>query len=145
MRLRRVAVLLALIGCAKSAPTAVTRQPVDLAGIWTGALFTTGHGTGVLTLSVTQHVVFLTPSGGRELDLGGSWLTSFSNAAANDSGTVSGGGTDLSDGVDLTLTDSDGCKYALTGTRTGASSMTGTFTARSCALADSGTYGVSKE
>ncbi len=142
----RLAFALGVIGCAKSAPTAASVPPANLAGSWTGGLFATASGTGALRLTLTQQLLSLLPPGkGYEVDLRGTWSTSFPNPANDDSGTVSGSAWSASVGVELTLTDSGGCAFALTGTRTGVPAMSGSFRTKSCAVADSGTFGVSKE
>lgn len=145
MRLLTVAAILGLVGCAKPAPTQSNGPVPNLGGSWTGALFATSRGAGALTLSLTQEAYFLTPSGGSELHLHGTWLTSFANSADDDSGTVAGFGWSQTNGIMLTLTDSRGCAFALAGTRTGAVSMIGAFATKGCSAVDSGSFGVTKE
>lgn len=104
-------------------------------------------GTGTLQLTVTQMSLILTPPGkGAQEALGGQWSTSFTDPTFDDSGTVNGTAWSANTDITLALTDSaTACAIDLTGSRTGAPSLNGTFTSSACAKEQSGSFVVVKQ
>jgi len=143
-RLIRIAGVVVLVGCGTSGPTAANVPPANFSGTWSG-LISTMSGNGTLELTLTQQPLVLLPPGiGDQEQLGGTWSTSFPNPVNDDSGTVSGTGWSASVSVAFALSGPGRCALNLTGTRTGTPSMSGTYTTSGCAVADAGTFAVSK-
>lgn len=138
-----------LVACSSSAttvPLVPLVPPADLAGTWSGTITSDVAGTGTLQLTITQMSLILTPPGkGAQEALGGRWSTSFTEPAFDDSGTVTGTAWSANTDLTLALTDSaTACEIDLTGSRTAAPSLNGTFMSSRCAKAQSGSFVVAK-
>lgn len=75
--------LLVLAGCDRDSPTSPTRPIVPASpfvGTWVGTMVDSAAGSGVLRLTITEHVA---------ISLLGSWASMFSNEAFNDTGSLS--------------------------------------------------------
>jgi hypothetical protein len=145
-RLILMAGVLALVGCVTPAPTGVT-DPANFPGTWSGPI-TGASASGTLTLTDTQQVflVLTEPGIGDQLQLGGTWSTSFANAVSDESGAFAGSAfTEESASVSLVLSASAACELVLLGTRPDSLSMTGTYTTSGCAVPDSGTFVLTKQ
>lgn len=122
-----------------SSPTASSSTSVNLAGNWIGTVTSAGRvaqvGVGTFHGTLAQN----------GLSLNGSWNVVYSNVANNNSGALTGVITGNS--VTLTLTSGvpTACPFNATGTLSGSSSMTGTYSTFNCTVADGGQFSMQKQ
>ncbi len=81
-RLLVLLVSVGMAGCDRDTPTSPTRPVVPASpfvGAWVGTIVDSAAGSGVLRLTITEHVA---------ISLVGSWAAMFGNEALNDSGSL---------------------------------------------------------
>ena len=91
-------------------------------------------GQGTVRLTITQ-------SGS---SLAGTWTTTYTNVANNNSGSLTGTATSANVTATLIPTSPTACPFRATTSRNG-SAMSGTYTTFNCAVAVSGSINVSKQ
>jgi len=121
--------LCALLGCTDGGSV-----HVQVAGSYQGTAQDSAAGTGTLTVTIAQNEATIT----------GTWQLTFSNAANNNSGSITGSISHNSLNVTLQTSVPGACSYQLTATVTG-SQITGNYTSVNCSRPSSGTVTITRQ
>lgn len=129
-RLVAFVAFLALAACGGDS----TSPSASLAGNWSGTIVSRTAGSGTVTMTMLQ-------SGS---SLSGTWNTTFSNSSYNNSGTLSGSVSGSQIAASLTSSVPTACGSNIAGALSGTT-ITGTYAAANCSVAESGTFSITKQ
>lgn len=106
----------------------------NLVGTWTGTIQNSVAGTGTLLLSISQS----------NIQLSGTWQTTYPDPNNNNGGTLSGTVDEPAIALVLTTTKSRACSFTVAANLEDDHHFTGTYASFNCATTEAGTLDVTR-